>query len=137
MHGECALSGKRSVIFAVPGAFTPTCSEQHLPGFVEKSEDLKKAGAEVIACVSVNDPFVMREWGLAQKVGDKVKMLADGNGAFSTAIGQIVDKGAAMGKRSNRYAMVVDKDMKVEALMLEKEGFGETSAEKVLEFLKK
>mmetsp|Transcript_18795 Transcript_18795/g.36557 ORF Transcript_18795/g.36557 Transcript_18795/m.36557 type:complete len:80 (+) Transcript_18795:216-455(+) len=79
----------------------------------------------------------MREWGIAQKVDGKVKMLADGNGAFSTAIGQIVDKGAAMGMRSNRYAMVLDKDMKVEALMLEQGSYGETSAEKVLEFLKK
>jgi peroxiredoxin len=99
-------------------------------------QELKSAGAEVIACVSVNDPFVMREWGIAQKTEGKVMMLADGDASFSKAIGMSVDKGAAMGVRSNRYAMVVDKDMKVEAVMLEKEGYGETSAESVLKFLK-
>jgi len=108
----------------------------HILMFILVWQELKSAGAEVIACVSVNDPFVMREWGIAQKTEGKVMMLADGDASFSKAIGMSVDKGAAMGVRSNRYAMVVDKDMKVEAVMVENGGYGETSAESVLKFLK-
>eukprot|EP00286_Rhodomonas_abbreviata_P025838 CAMPEP_0181313066 /NCGR_PEP_ID=MMETSP1101-20121128/14046_1 /TAXON_ID=46948 /ORGANISM="Rhodomonas abbreviata, Strain Caron Lab Isolate" /LENGTH=188 /DNA_ID=CAMNT_0023419987 /DNA_START=111 /DNA_END=677 /DNA_ORIENTATION=- len=134
---EKLFGGKKSVIFAVPGAFTPTCSEKHLPSFINLNDDLKAAGVEVVACVSVNDPFVMAEWGKAQKVDGKVMMLSDGNGKFSESIGQLVDKGGPMGMRSNRYAMVLDKDMKVELMALEDGGYGKTSAEAVLEFLKK
>src|SRR5579872_7012532 len=77
------LGKGKVVLFAVPGAFTPTCSDYHLPGFVLRSEDLKKKGVDTIACISVNDPFVMGAWGSAQRVGDKVVMLADGSGEFA------------------------------------------------------
>jgi peroxiredoxin len=114
------FSGKKVAVFALPGAFTPTCSARHLPGFVEKAEELKKKGIEAIACVSVNDAFVMDAWGKAQSVGEKVMMLADGNGDFTRAMGLEMDgTGFGMGKRSQRYSMVVDngviKQLNVEA----------------------
>ena len=103
------FSGKKVAVFALPGAFTPTCSARHLPGFVEKAEELKKKGVQAIACVSVNDAFVMDAWGKAQNVGDKVLMLADGNGDFTRAMGLEMDgTGFGMGKRSQRYSMIVD-----------------------------
>jgi glutaredoxin/glutathione-dependent peroxiredoxin len=103
------FSGKKVAVFALPGAFTPTCSARHLPGFVEKAEELKKKGVQTIACVSVNDAFVMDAWGKAQNVGDKVLMLADGNGDFARAMGLEMDGTAhGMGKRSQRYSMIVD-----------------------------
>ena len=84
-------AGKKVVLFAVPGAFTPTCSVQHLPGFLEKNNDLKEKGVDIIACVSVNDPFVMSAWGADRQVGDDVLMLSDGNGEFTAAIGLEMD----------------------------------------------
>jgi len=131
---ESLFKGKKSVIFTVPGAFTPTCSEKHLPGFVKLHDELKAAGAEVIACISVNDPFVMNAWGKDQEVGDKVLMLADGNGKWSEAAGTLVDKGAHMGMRCNRFAMILDKEMTIEWIA---EGFPQSSAEEALAFLKK
>ncbi len=96
-------------MFALPGAFTPTCSAKHLPGFVQNSEALKAKGIDAIACVSVNDAFVMGAWGEQQKAGDKVMMLADGNGDFTRALGLELDATKfGMGKRSQRYSMVVD-----------------------------
>src|SRR5689334_24969637 len=85
------LKGKKVALFALPGAFTPTCSAKHLPGFVQHAEDLKKKGVDAIACVSVNDAFVMGAWGEHQNVGDKVMMLADGNGDFTRALGLEMD----------------------------------------------
>ena len=114
--------GKRVVVFAVPGAFTPTCSMKHLPGFVAGAQNLKAKGVDEIVCVSVNDVFVMDAWGKAQGAAGKVRMLADGNGEFTRAIGLELDaSGFGMGKRSQRYAMVV-KDGKVEQLHVEPGG---------------
>src|SRR5438552_15618614 len=101
--------GKKVALFAVPGAFTPACSQRHLPGFVERASDLKAKGIDTIACVAVNDPFVMGAWGKAQNVGEKVMMLADGSGDFSRAVGLELDaRTRGLGMRSQRYSMLVD-----------------------------
>jgi peroxiredoxin len=103
------FAGKKSVLFAVPGAFTPTCSMQHLPGFIEKAGELKAKGVDLIACVSVNDAFVMDSWGKDRGAGDDVMMLADGNGDFAKAVGLDFDgSGIGFGLRSQRYAMVIE-----------------------------
>ncbi|MSP48352.1 MAG: peroxiredoxin [Alphaproteobacteria bacterium] len=127
------FSGKKVVVFALPGAFTPTCSAKHLPGFVDKNADLKKKGVDLVACLSVNDAFVMDAWGKAQNVGDKVAMLADGNGDFTKAMGLEMDgTGFGMGHRSKRYAMVIDNGV-VKSLEVEQPGkFEVSSAEAVL-----
>mgnify|MGYP002042631855 FL=1 len=129
-------SGKKVVLFAVPGAFTPTCSVQHLPGFLEKNSDLKEKGVDVIACVSVNDPFVMKAWGEDRSVGDDVMMLSDGNGEFTAAIGLEMDgSGFGLGTRSQRYAMIID-DGVVSALNVEPgPGLDVSSAETILGLL--
>ena len=126
------FKGKRVALFAVPGAFTPTCSAKHLPGFVEKSAMLKARGIDEVACVSVNDVFVMDAWGKQAGSAD-VAMLADGNGEFAKAIGLEMDgSGFGMGQRSQRYAMVVD-DGTVEKLFVEGPGeFKVSSAEHML-----
>ena len=122
------FGGKTVALFAVPGAFTPTCSAKHLPGFVEKASELKAKGVDAIACVSVNDVFVMGAWAKDQKVGDGVIMLADGNGAFAKAIGLELDGSKfGMGPRSQRYSMVV-KDGVVETLNVEEGGAFEVSS---------
>src|SRR5437899_3156023 len=126
------FKGKRVVIFAVPGAFTPTCSMKHLPGFVEKAGDLKTKGVQEVVCVSVNDAFVMGAWGKDQGCGGKVRMVADGNGEFTKAIGLELDaSGFGMGKRSKRYAMIVN-DGTVEQVLVDESGLKESSAESVL-----
>ena len=126
------FAGKRVALFAVPGAFTPTCSARHLPGFVEKADELKAKGIDTIACTSVNDVFVMGAWAADQKA-DGVVMLADGNGDFAEAIGLVLDGSAfGMGKRSQRYAMVVN-DGVVEHLFVDEAGsFEVSSAEHML-----
>ncbi|WP_026353751.1 peroxiredoxin [Woodsholea maritima] len=119
---------KRVVLFAVPGAFTPTCSARHLPGFVEKADAIKAKGVDTIACVSVNDVFVMNAWGKSQNGGDQVLMLADGNGDFAKEIGLTMDgTGFGMGLRSQRYAMIV-KDGVVEDVFVEEPGSFEVSS---------
>jgi peroxiredoxin len=111
--------GKKVVLFAVPGAFTPACSQRHLPGYVEKAGDLKKKGIDTIACIAVNDPAVMGAWGKAQNVGDKVMMLADGSADFARTIGLDIDLArAGLGIRSKRYSMLVE-DGTVKKLNLE------------------
>ncbi len=127
------FKGKTVVLFALPGAFTPTCSAKHLPGFINHAGDFKSKGVDTIACLSVNDAFVMDAWGKDQKAGDKVMMLADGNAEFSKAVGLTMDaSGYGMGTRSQRYAMVV-KDGVVKALNVEAPGaFEVSSAEAVL-----
>jgi peroxiredoxin len=127
------FKGKKVALFAVPGAFTPTCSARHLPGFKDQAGALKAKGVDVIACVSVNDVFVMGAWGKSQEVGDAVMMLADGNGAFTTALGLELDGSKfGMGKRSQRYSMVVD-DGVVETLNVEEGGdFKVSSADYML-----
>ncbi len=102
------FAGKKVVMFAVPGAFTPTCSAKHLPGFVENAAELKGKGVDEIACISVNDAFVMDAWGKSQNAGD-VTMLADGNGDFTKAMGLEMDgSGFGLGTRSQRYALVAE-----------------------------
>jgi glutaredoxin/glutathione-dependent peroxiredoxin len=127
--------GKRVALFAVPGAFTPTCSARHLPSYVEKAQDLKRAGVDEIACISVNDPFVMAAWGKADG-SNEITMLADGNGAFADAVGLAMDGSKfGMGKRSQRYSMIVD-DGVVEQLNVEAPGeYRASSAEYMLEQL--
>jgi peroxiredoxin len=103
-----AASGKTIALFALPGAFTPTCSAKHVPGYVEKFDELKSAGVDEVWCVSVNDAFVMGAWGRDQKTAGKVRMMADGSGEFARATGLTLDLTArGMGLRSNRYSMLV------------------------------
>jgi peroxiredoxin len=103
-----AAAGKTIAIFALPGAYTPTCSAKHVPGYVEKADALRAAGVDEVWCVSVNDAFVMGAWGRDQKVGDKVRMMADGSADFTKATGLTLDLGArGMGLRSARYSMLV------------------------------
>ena len=130
------FKGKKVVLFALPGAFTPTCSAKHLPGFVQHADTLRKKGVDAIACLSVNDAFVMGAWGKDQKVGDKVMMLADGNAEFTRAVGLENDSsGYGMGVRSKRYAMVVENGV-VKALQVEKPGsFEVSSAEAIMKAL--
>jgi glutaredoxin/glutathione-dependent peroxiredoxin len=127
------FGGKKVALFAVPGAFTPTCSAKHLPGFVNNFDALKQKGIDRIVCVSVNDVFVMSAWAKDQKVGDKVLMLADGNGDFVKALGLELDaKGFGMGTRSQRYSMIVDSGV-VKQLNVEASGeFKVSSAEHML-----
>ena len=130
------FGGKKVAIFAVPGAFTPTCSQRHLPGYVDKAAALKAAGVDTIACVSVNDAFVMGAWGKDQKTEDKVMMLADGSGDFTRAVDLELDATkAGLGKRSQRYSMLVD-DGVITALHVEAPGKFEVSdAETMLKAL--
>ena len=130
------VGGKRIALFAVPGAFTPTCSRKHLPGFVENAGAIKAKNVDDIVCISVNDAFVMGAWGEANSAKGKVRMLADGNGELTRALGLELDaSGFGMGKRSQRYAMIV-KDGKVEQLMVEPgPGLNASSAEAMLQKL--
>jgi len=127
------FAGKKVVLFALPGAFTPTCSAKHVPGFVGNFDALSAKGVDLIACLSVNDAFVMGAWGKDQKAEDKVLMLADGNADFTKAVGLDADFNAyGMGTRSQRYAMVID-DGVVTLLNVEKPGAFEVStAETIL-----
>jgi peroxiredoxin len=119
---EKITSGKTVAVFALPGAFTPTCSAKHVPGFVEKADAFKAAGVDEIWCVSVNDAFVMGAWGRDQKTGGKVRMMADGSADFSKAVGLTLDLTArGLGLRSNRYSMLV-KDGVVKTLNVEGPG---------------
>jgi peroxiredoxin len=130
------FGGKKVALFAVPGAFTPTCSQRHLPGYVDKAAQLKAKGVDTIACVAVNDAFVMGAWGKDQSCGDKVMMLADGSGDFTRAVDLELDltKGG-LGKRSQRYSMLVDNGV-VKALHIEAPGKFEVSdAETILKDL--
>jgi glutaredoxin/glutathione-dependent peroxiredoxin len=133
--GELLGQGK-VVLFGLPGAFTPTCSDHHLPGFVLRAEDLKERGVDRIVCVSVNDAFVMKAWGEANEVGDAVTLIADGSALFTKALGLEVDlTGGGLGVRSKRYAAVLE-DGKVTHLAVE-EGLGldVSSADAVLAVL--
>lgn len=124
---EKATAGKTIAIFGLPGAFTPTCSAKHVPGYVESAEAFKAAGVDEIWCVSVNDAFVMGAWGREQKTAGKVRMMADGSAAFAQATGLTLDLTArGMGLRSNRYSMLV-KDGVVKTLNIEAPGKFEVS----------
>ncbi|MFQ5665000.1 MAG: peroxiredoxin [Candidatus Binatia bacterium] len=127
------FKGKRVVVFAVPGAFTPTCSSKHLPGFLQHAEAIKAKGVDAIVCVAVNDAFVMGAWGNAQGAGDRVRMLADGNAEFTRAVGLSLDaSGFGMGTRSQRYAMIVNDGIVQELLVEPGSGLSVSSAESVL-----
>ena len=122
------FKGRKVALFALPGAFTPTCSAKHLPGFIKRHEALTAKGVDAIACLSVNDAFVMDAWGTQQGAGDKVAMLADGNGEFTRAVGLEMDGSKfGMGKRSQRYSMIVE-DGVVKALNVEAPGAFEVSS---------
>src|SRR5882762_6722010 len=124
---DAFFAGKKVALFALPGAFTPTCSAKHVPGFVANHDALKGKGVDAIACVSVNDAFVMGAWGKDQKADGKVKMLADGSAKFTQAMGlpmDLVERG--MGTRSQRYAMFVDNGV-IKGLFVEKPGAFEVS----------
>jgi len=131
------FKGRKVVVFAVPGAFTPTCSAKHLPGYVQNAAALKGKGVDTVACISVNDAFVMDAWGRDQKAEGKVEMLADGSAAFTKALGLDLDLTArGMGVRSKRFAMVVE-DGTVKQLLVEPNPgeLVESSAENVLKKL--
>lgn len=129
------FDGKKVVLFAVPGAFTPGCSMTHLPGFVSAAADIKAKGVDTVACISVNDAFVMGAWGQAQGA-DEILMLADPDGAFAAAVGLSVDLSQfGLGKRSSRYALIADNAV-VSSIHIEPEGgITVSSAESVLEQL--
>lgn len=131
-HDTATLFQGKWVVFALPGAFTPTCSARHLPGYVEQADAFAAKGYK-IACLSVNDAFVMGAWGKAQNTGDKVMMLADGNAEFTTALGLDLDAtGFGMGIRAKRFAMIVE-DGVIKALNIEPPGaFEVSSAEAML-----
>jgi peroxiredoxin len=133
LTSEDLFAGKKVVLFAVPGAFTPPCSAKHLPGFVQNAEAIKAKGIDEIACVSVNDPFVMGAWGKDQNVGARVKMVADGNGEFAKACGLEMDgSGFGLGTRMRRCAMIVENGT-ISQLFLEEPGQVENStAENIL-----
>lgn len=130
------FGGHKVVLFAVPGAFTPTCSAKHMPGFLNNADALKEKGVDRIACIAVNDPFVMNAWAKDQGVGDRVLMLSDGMAHFTKSLGLELDLSArGLGVRSSRYAMVVE-DGTVTLLNVEEPGgFEVSSAEAVLEAL--
>lgn len=130
------FAGRKVALFSVPGAFTPTCSAKHLPGYVEKAAELKAKGIDEIAGTAANDFFVMKKWGEASEVGDSVTLLADGNGAFPAAVGLTADMSKfGMGTRGQRFSMVVN-DGVVEQLNVEGPGeFRVSSAEHMLESL--
>lgn len=136
-EGSEIFDGRTVVLFAVPGAFTPTCHMKHLPGFIENFDALKAKGVDEIACTAVNDIFVHDAWGKASNIGDKITMLADGSGTFAKAIGLDLDLDeAGLGLRSQRYAMLVV-DGTVKALNIEEEAgvADKSSAETMLEAL--
>ncbi|MGK2942889.1 MAG: peroxiredoxin [Immundisolibacter sp.] len=127
------FTGKKVVLFAVPGAFTPLCSGQHLPGYVKLADQFKAKGVASIVCVSVNDAFVMGAWGKDQQVGDKVLLAADGNAEFAKAVGLDMDgSGFGMGPRSQRYALIADNGVVTHVGVEEGRTFEASKAETIL-----
>ncbi|MEZ0120996.1 MAG: peroxiredoxin [Candidatus Reddybacter sp.] len=127
------FGGKKVVLFSVPGAFTPTCSKEHLPGFIEKADALKAKGVDLIACMAVNDVFVMDAWGKQNAVEGKVAMLADGSGAYTKALDLELDlSDRGLGKRGMRFALVIEDNTVTQAFIEEGGAFAVSSAENVL-----
>ena len=125
--------GKKVVLFSVPGAFTPTCSAKHLPGFINNYDALKKKGVDTIACMAVNDVFVMKAWGESSKATGKVEMLADGNGEFAAAMGLEFDlTGRGLGVRSRRFAAVIEDGIVTHIAVEEGRGVDVSSANAIL-----
>jgi len=133
---DSLFNGKKVVLFSVPGAFTPTCSAKHLPGFLNNLEQLKAKGVDTVACMAVNDVFVMKAWGESSKAAGKIEMLADGNGEYARALGLELDASKfGMGTRSKRFSVIVDNGT-VKQLNIEPPGeFGVSSAESALKQL--
>jgi peroxiredoxin len=133
VHSTDVLGSGRVVLFAVPGAFTPTCSELHMPGFVADAEAVKAKGVDKIVCIAINDAWVMDAWGKDQGVGDKVTLLADGNGDFADAMGLAFDGGGfGLGKRSQRYAAIIEDGVVTELMIEPGPGLEASSADAVL-----
>lgn len=133
---EELFGGNKVVLFSLPGAFTPTCSKAHLPGFVAHADAIRDKGVDTIACLSVNDTWVMHAWGQDQSVGDNVMMLADGNATYTEALGLAVDLSAGgMGKRGQRFAMIVDDGIVTHLAIEEPREFEVSSAEAILKEL--
>lgn len=128
---------RRIVVFVVPGAYTPTCSARHLPGFLEQCDKFFAAGIDAIACLSVNDPFVMEAWGKGLGATGKIDMLADSQAEFSRALGIVTDMGAMLGERAQRCAFVADQGMVTHVFIEEPGAFEVSSAEHVLEAITK
>jgi glutaredoxin/glutathione-dependent peroxiredoxin len=127
------FAGKKVVLFSVPGAFTPTCSARHLPGFVQHAEEFKSKGYDIV-CVAVNDPFVMEAWGKSAGVDGKVSMLPDGNGSFTRALGLEMDgSGYNLGMRGQRFAIVAEDGVAKQVLVEQPGAFEVSSAENVLQ----
>lgn len=123
------FKGKKVVLFSVPGAFTPTCSKQHLPSYLTNYDKIKAQGVDTIACMAVNDPFVMDAWGKEKGVSDKILMLADGNAEYTKALGLELDAAKfGLGTRGKRFSMIVN-DGKVESLNIDESGYSLSSAE--------
>lgn len=136
INSDELFSGKKVVLFALPGAFTPTCSAAHLPGYVVNHDAIKAKGVDTIACLSVNDAFVMGAWGDSQNVEGNIVMLADGSGNFTEAMGLPLDLTARnMGVRSQRYSMIVDDGVVTHLNVEEGANFEVSNAEKILEQL--
>ena len=130
------FAGKKVVLFGVPGAFTPTCSQNHMPGFIQHADDIKAKGVDTIACTSVNDPHVMKAWARHVGAEGKILMLADGNGIFARACGLEVDLHAAnMGHRSKRYSMVVENGVVKQLHVEDKSGVNVSGADTILKHL--
>ena len=130
------FKGKTVVLFSVPGAFTPTCDAKHLPGFVEHADKFKAKGVDTIACMAVNDSFVMDAWGRDKQVGDRVLMLADGNAAYTRALGLELDaSGFGMGQRSQRFAIVVKNGVVAQLHVEAPREFKVSAAENILKNL--
>ena len=133
---EDLFGGKKVVLFSVPGAFTPTCSKDHLPGFIEQAGALQAKGVDLIACMAVNDVFVMDAWGKQHSAEGKVAMLADGSGVYSKALGLELDlSDRGLGVRSSRFALVIDDNVVIQAFIEEGGAFEVSSAENVLSSL--
>ena len=128
------FAGKKVVLFAVPGAFTPTCSAAHLPGYVVSADELKAKGVDLIACLSVNDAFVMNEWGKAQNA-QHIAMLADGDGSYTKALGLAMETGAFGGVRSQRYSMIIDDGVVTHLYIEQPKTFEVSKAEVILDAL--
>lgn len=130
---EDLFGGKKVVLFSVPGAFTPTCSMNHLPGFIDHADEILAKGVDTIACMAVNDIFVMDAWGKDRSVGDKISMLADGNGEYASALGLEMDAtGFGMGMRGQRFAIIIDDGVATHVAVEEPGKFEVSSAESVL-----
>jgi peroxiredoxin len=133
VSAEELFKGKKVVLFSVPGAFTPTCDAKHLPGFVQLADQIRAKGVDLIACMAVNDVFVMNAWGKASGVGEKVMMLADGNGEYTKALGLELDaRGFGLGLRGQRFALLIDNGVVKQANVEAPGQFKVSAAESVL-----